>query len=197
MNVNVKIYETPQPSSSGETTKRLHTRVQSKGIRRLSDICDTLAEKGINSAQIKAVLDGIAIYISQSLKQGYTVEMEEVGIFSLSVGTETQIDEEDREWIRVGVNGVNFRPSPILRKRLKEVRVEINKDKLKEKTFSWQKKKKILMRYLKENDFIHVLGYSRLMGCSRYRAEKDLETFWKEGVLKLSGEKRRKVYLPV
>jgi len=40
MKVNVGIYETPQPPSSGETEKKFHERIQSKGI---------------NSGQIKAV----------------------------------------------------------------------------------------------------------------------------------------------
>jgi len=195
MKVNVGIYETPQPSTSGETGKKVHARVRSNGIKKLGDICDSLYEKGINSAQIKAVLDGIAIYIGRALKYGYTVEMEEVGIFSLSVGTETRVDDEGKEMIRVAINGVNFRPSPVLRKRIKEAEIEVNKDCLGGNGISQERKKRKLIRYLEENTFIHVLGYSQLIGCSRYRAGKELETFREEGLLKISGKGNRQVYL--
>lgn len=197
MKVNVGIYETPQSFSGRETEKKLHARVQSNGIRRLTDICDTLVEKGINSAQIKAVLDGIAIYIGKSLRDGYTVEMEEVGIFSLSVGTKERIDEEGQEIMTVGVNGVNFRCSPILKRRISEAQIRVNKERLKEKMISLEKRKSILIRYLEKNSFIHVLGYSQLISCSRYQAEKDLKIFQDEGILKIVELGRRNIYTRV
>lgn len=195
MKVNVGIYETPQPSTSGDTAKKFHARVQSKGVRRLSEICDTLYEKGINSAQIKAVLDGIALFVARSLREGYTVEMEEIGILSLSVGTQMKEDEAENPMVEVRINGVNFRSSPTLRKRLRAAEIHVDNERLKKKTTSLEKRKTILNTYLEREPFIHVLGYSKLMACSRYQAKKDLETLLEEGFLKTSGKRNRKVYL--
>lgn len=194
MKVHVGIYETPQPTTSGETEKKFHARVQSKGIRRLSEICDTLYGKGINSAQIKAVLDGIAIYIGESLREGYTLDMEEVGIFSLSMATETETNENGEMELKVAVNGVNFRPSPTLRKRIRWTEIYVDKSGLKKKKFTLEERKKKLKHYLENNVYIYVLAYSQLQDCSRYQAEKDLDTFCAEGFLTLSGKKHRKVY---
>jgi len=195
MKVNIGIYETPQWKAC-ETETKFHARVQSKGIRRLSDICDELLHLGVNSAQIKAVLDAVAKYIAKSLVDGYTIDVEEVGIFSLSVASNLLENTDGSTEIEVKVDKVNFRSSPTLRKRVDKADFEIKNNVLETTMPSLEKRKKMLNNYLMKYGYISILKFSKLVGYSRYQATRDLETFREEGLLKLSGKNTRKVYLP-
>lgn len=193
MEVKVSIHKTPQPRNR-EGKELLHARVESKGTRRLEDICKELVPLGLNTAQLKAILDGLAMYIGKSLREGYHIELEEIGTFSLSVKTYSIHDERDTSKTMIEIDGVNFKCSQKLKTRAQKARLSIARQKLTPPLTLTQRKKK-MTDHLHTYGYINISQYARLNYCSYYEATKDIRTFEIEGLLKATGVGNRKIYI--
>jgi len=190
MDVRINIYETPKPAGrEGETLE--HARVESKGTRKLAEICKELVPKGLNTAQIKGILDGLAVYMGKSLRDGYHIELEDIGIFSLSV--KSRPSENDPKKMTVEVDGVNFKCSPKFKERAKDARLKVNKE-TKTKLLPLARRKEKLLAFLAKSGSINIREYAYLNNCTQYRARIDLKTFEEEGIIIRSGNKTHKIY---
>lgn len=191
MDVKINIYETPKPAGrEGETLE--HARVESKGTRKLEEICKELVPKGLNTAQIKGILDGLAVYMGKSLRDGYHIELEDIGIFSLSV--RSRVSKKDPTKMTVEVDGVNFKCSSKFKERARKAKLKVNKE-AKPKLLSLARRKEKLLTFLAKNSSINVREYTRLNNCTEYRARIDLKTFEEEGIVVQNGNKTHKIYL--
>ncbi len=189
MDVKIKIFQTPKPAKrAGETLQ--HARVQSKGTRTMDDICAKIIPLGLNTAQLKGILDGLAVYIGESLRDGYHIELEDVGTFSLSVRTRPS---DTAEKMTVEVDGVNFRCCKKLIARAK--RANLTLDKQQSPSYSLEKRKKQMLEYFRENSSLSIKEYARLNYCSQYQAKKDLDSFEEKGVILQKGKKTHQVYV--
>ncbi|MDL2208144.1 HU family DNA-binding protein [Parabacteroides sp. OttesenSCG-928-O15] len=193
MKVKVGIYQTPQPKGR-ENEQLLHARVSSKGTRRLEEICDRLYELGLNSAQIKGILDGLARYIGESLRDGYHIEVEGIGTFSMSVKTQQEADETGEKSVLIQPDGVNFKCSKKLQNMIEQADLQVEKpsDKM---LMPLAKRKKKLSDYLEKNKYINQREYAALTDLTIYQARKDLAEFVEEGFIRLTGGKTRKIYI--
>ncbi|MDL2244788.1 HU family DNA-binding protein, partial [Parabacteroides sp. OttesenSCG-928-J18] len=185
------LYEIPLPGEQSETS-RPQARVQSKGTIRLQNICDELRDLGVNSAQIKAVLDAVAKYMAKSLVDGYNFELEDIGTFSLSLHC-SMADKASEGIVRVEANGVNFRPVKYLKEKVEEAELEqIEQSPVQT---SLVKRKDQMISYLEKYGFVNLSRYALLNDCSRHQARKDIKGFVEEGVIVASGIRSHKVYV--
>ncbi|MDH6535699.1 hypothetical protein D0T51_11490 [Parabacteroides sp. 52] len=202
MKIRFGVYETPQPDNSGRPP-RLHARVISKGTMRMDDLCAELRDLGVNSAQIKAVLDAAGKFIGKSLTNGYHVELEEIGTFSLSLRSnqveEIQDDSGEEEYpegilTQVAIDRINFRGNP---KLLKHIRQSASLEKVSTPLFSasLKKRKARMLSYLQEQGYISGLKYAEINNCSRYQSKKDLSGFEAEGLIQAKGKGSHRVYV--
>ncbi|MDH6535257.1 DNA-binding protein [Parabacteroides sp. 52] len=191
MKVKFSLYEIPLPGVHAETS-RPQARVQSKGTIRLEEICSELRELGVNSAQIKAVLDATAKYMGKALVNGYNFELEGIGSFSLSLHS-TLVETEKGESVQVEAHGVNFRYSPSLKEKINEAQFELIKQSPVHASLT--KRKRQMIGYIETYGYINISKYALLNNCSRYQATKDIEYFEKEGLITSSGMKTHKVYV--
>ncbi len=191
MKVKISLYDIPLPGEQPEES-RLQARIQSKGTIRLNAICNELRDLGVNSAQIKAVLDAVAKFMGKSLVNGYNFELEGIGTFSLSLHS-ALIEKEEGEVVRVKAGGVNFRCGKELKRKIREA--EFEQIKQSPKLTSLKKRRTKMIKYLGSNGYINISKYALLNDCSRYQAGKDLESFMKEEILVSSGSKSHKIYI--
>lgn len=193
MEVNVKIYKTPRPID-WEGVELKHARVESKGTRRMADICERLLHLGLNSAQIKAILDGLAKFVGESLTEGYHIELDGIGTFSLSVKTLQETDESGEKKIFIIPDGANFKCSQPLRKKINTTKLVIQKEKS-VKPFTDDERKEKLMAYLEKYRSINQRQYAKLTGLSLYQVRKELQVYQQEGLLSLVGRNTHKTYV--
>jgi len=191
MNVKFSLYEIPLPGEQTEDS-RPQARVHTNGTIRLNDICNELRDLGVNSAQIKAVLDATAKYLGKSLAHGYNFELEGIGTFSLSLHCDT-VQKQTGEAVRVKAGGVNFRCGRSLKEKVSEV--EFRHVKHSSSRSSLKKRKKQMIDYLEKQGYINISKYALLNNCSRYQARKDIESFVEEELIISSGAKSHKVYV--
>lgn len=193
MNVKFRLYEIPLPGEQTETN-RPQARVQTKGTIRLNDICNELRDLGVNSAQIKAVLDATAKYMGKSLTHGYNFELEGIGTFSLSLHCIT-VEKETGESVRVKTDGINFRCDKFLKEKVSKAEFELIKSS--PAHTSLKKRKKQMIDYLGNYGYINISKYALLNHCSRYQARMDINCFEEEGLIKSSGMRSHKIYVLV
>ncbi|MDH6533532.1 putative histone-like DNA-binding protein [Parabacteroides sp. PM5-20] len=193
MKVKFKIYETPQPEDA-QREHLSHARVQSVGTVHLYEMCEELRDLGVNSAQIKAVLDASGKFLFKWLQLGYHVEFEEIGTFSLSLRSKPFMDESGKKTMRVEADGVNFRCNKRLKEKVREI--ELYKVKPDKNIMPGEiTRKKRLLAYLEKKAFINIAKYAELNNCSRYISQRDLLAFVEEKWISVSGKGAHKVYI--
>lgn len=193
MAIKLKIYDTPRPNGrEGEALE--HARVISKGTRRMDDICETLIPFGLYTAQIKGILEGLVTYIGKSLQEGYHIELEDLGTFSLSANSRQIINKSNEPATEITIDSVNFRPASTLKKKIRKANIEIVKEgKGPESTLEQRKKK--MLAYINKYGHISGMEYTRMNNCTRYMAQKDLNTFVEEKIISQVGTGTRKVFV--
>ena len=203
MKINFGVYNNPPVQGSEEPSSQLHGRVISKGTFRLTELCENLRELGVNSAQVKAVLDATSRFISRSLTDGYNVELEGIGTFSLSLRSRL-IEEEEGEdeenatmkktVTRLTVDRINFKSNQRLLKQInREMELaEINCDQA-PPALTYRKQR--LLNHMQKNGFISERKYAGINNCSRYLSHKDLITFEQEGLIVRKGNRTHQVYV--
>ncbi len=194
MEVKFCVYETPKPKDrKGKPLS--HARLLPRGTKHIDDICEFINEvSSLNSADIKGALEALFKYISFQLSHGYNVEMENFGHFSVALRTRQIMDSKGKSAFEVTIEGVNFRCSPRLKRRVmksKLKRVKRNRPVYPD----LQQRKERMISYLQNYGSINQSKYAEINGCTRYTAQKDFRIFLEENVILPSGKSTHKVYL--
>jgi predicted histone-like DNA-binding protein len=194
MNVKFSVYTTPKPKDrEGETSS--HARIQPKGTKRIDDICGYIKDvSSLSPADIRGALEALFDYIALELTDGYNVELENFGHFSIALCSRQKTNDEGKERMHVAVEGVNFRCSPRLKKEVQKAKL----DRIKKEAApfpSIEEREKRMIAYLKKETSINVSEYAGLNACSRYCAGNDIKAFLEKGIIIPSGITTHRVYL--
>ena len=93
-------------------------------------------ERAIPASIIKAVLSGLSDTLKRVLSEGYTVKIDELGVFSLSLDfadDKPKVMQEENDkmaYRRVQVKNVNFKVDPQLLKQLQQSRLHAAKNQM-------------------------------------------------------------------
>ncbi|SEG18934.1 HU family DNA-binding protein [Parabacteroides chinchillae] len=189
MAIKFTAHRTPKPNGrKGETLT--HARALCHGTYKLDEICRLISERSsVTSADVKAVLDSLSWVLDYALSGGYHVELEELGYFSPSLRSK----QKENGKVSVCVDGINFRCSTKLKEKMKEIKLEHIKPRVKDNVSVDAKSR--LQDYLERNKCVTPRIYAGLMNCSRYRAQADLTSFVEEGLLQKVGHHNKVLYL--
>lgn len=191
MAIKFKVYSTPKPNGR-KGSKLSHARAISQGTYNLEKVCKLISERSaVSSAEVKSVLDSFAWVIELALEDGCHVELDDLGYFSPSLKTVPSKKDENKN--TVYVDGINYRCSTSLRKKLREIDLVYVKEK--KKSDNWEARKNSLLKYMERWESVTPRAYAEAFGCSRYRAEIDLKKFVEEGVLVRVGYRNKVMYL--
>lgn len=188
MAIKYSIHETPQPK--GRKTKVLsHARALPNATKKMDDICEMICERAsLSSADVKSVLDSFVWVIDHSLRYGNHVELEDLGYFSPSLRTQKTNDGK----MTVRVDGVNFRCSEKLKKKLRDTHLEKQK---KAHSYTLEERKNRMLNYLDRNEDITTPVYAGLNNCSYYKASDDLRKFTETEIICRLGKGTHVMYV--
>lgn len=194
MEVQFGVYDTPQPKDRKKRNLK-HARLLSKGTKRIDEITEFISQmSSLTPSDIKGTLEALFLYFRLHLPDGYNIELEGLGHFSLSLDTRLIKQENGKNKMKVTIDNVNFKCSPRLKKAIQ--RTHLKKVKRAVNTFPSQEDRKIRMiDFMKERGFMNIPRYTSLNGCSSYMATRDLKQFVEEKILIRSGRGTHKVYL--
>ena len=150
----------------------------------------------VNKTDVIAVLHALGHELSQALLDGRTVQVDEIGSFSVKLGLKERKYLDDRVTHHdIEVKGITFRACKELKEAMRgaeivsgghAVRTLLTDDIVERR----------LRTFFEDNDYIYRSQMEQLCECSTYLATKYLNLFVKEGRLRALGRKNSRFYAP-
>ena len=149
---------------------------------------------------IDAVVGVVIDELAEALSEGYTVELGELGYFSISLKcTHKVMNKREIRAESICFDNVHLRTSKEFKRKIKREieleRVDKSKHSSQKVEFSMEQRQQLLQKFLKSNGGITRLEYSSLTGLSRLKAIDDLNTFIEKGILRKRGAGRAVFYV--
>ncbi|WP_291591742.1 HU family DNA-binding protein [Bacteroides sp.] len=201
MSAQYDLYETPNPDNT-EEQKPLHARIVPSGTYSKKEFLERASRSSqtFNYNVIDAVVGVVIDELAEALSEGYTVELGELGYFSISLKcTHKVMNKRDIRAESICFDNVHLRTSKEFKRKIRREmeleRVEKSKHAPRKVEFSIEQRQQMLQEFLKSNGGITRLEYSRLTGLSRLKAIDDLNAFIKNGILRKRGAGRTVFYV--
>ena len=150
----------------------------------------------LHKADVVAVLSALGHEMSEALLDGRTVQIDEIGSFSLKLGLKEPKYLEDRVTSNdVVVKGVSFRPCKELKEALRgaeivsgghAVRTLLTRDIVERR----------LRTFFEDHPYIYRSQMEQVCECSKHLALKYLDELVAEGRLRALGRKNSRFYAP-
>lgn len=200
MSVYYDLYETFDLARTGEE-QPLHARVVPRGTITADEFVNlTSACQHVPHAQLVGSIEAITRELQDLLLEGYTVEVGELGHFSLSLEVHKQ--EKERKKFRSGsisMKAINLR---INRRFKKEIAGKLELERIEspyrvKNPLVEDECLKRLLAFLEKQPCINRMDYSSLTGKIKRLAIEDLNIFIEKGILKKYGSGRSVVYMKV
>ncbi len=198
MSVNYDLYETPDLTKSGED-QPLHARVVLKGSYTAEEFVEqVVAMQHVPHAQVVGIIEAISKELKHLLLKGFSVELGDVGYFTLSVTVDKKVmNAEDLRSPSVSLKDINFRVNRQFKKDIESelvlqryhspfrVKNPLDRERCLER----------LESFLEEHPCINRQDYAMLVGKTKPQALQDIRAFLEEGILKKYGSGRSIVYI--
>lgn len=200
MSVNYDLYETPDLAKSGEE-QPLHARVVLKGSYTASEFVDQVhIMQHIPHAQVVGAIEAITSQLKHLLLKGYSVELGEIGHFSLSLSVDKKVaDSKDLRSPSVFLKDINLRINRQFKKDI-ESQLELERYHSPFRVKNPLDREKCLQRlekFFEDYPCINRQDYAALVGKTKMQALQDINAFIEEGMLKKYGTGRSVVYIKV
>ncbi len=200
MSVNYDLYETPDLAKSGEE-QLLHARVVLKGSYTAEEFVEQVtALQHMPHAQVVGIIEAISKELRHLLLKGFSVELGDIGYFSLSLSVDKKVKEaKELRSPSISLKDINFRVNRQFKKDIEsglELRRYHSPFRVKN-PLPEEKCLQRLERFLKEHPCINRQDYALLVGKTKTQALQDINAFIEQGVLKKYGVGRSVVYIKV
>ena len=198
MSVNYDLYETPDLAKSGEE-QPLHARVVLKGSYTAEEFVEQVTVfQHMPHAQVVGVIEAISKELRHLLLKGFSVELGDIGYFSLSLSVDKKVMEsKELRSPSVSLKDVNFRVNRQFKKDI-ESEIELQRYHSPFRVKNPLDRERCLQRlekFLEDHPCINRQDYAMLVGKTKIQALQDINAFIKDGVLKKYGSGRSVVYI--
>ena len=164
-------------------------------------------DRAISPSVIRAVLMNLSDTLKRMLSQGYTVKVDELGTFSLSLDFDDdkpkvmQQADDKMAYRHVTVKNVNFKVDPSL---LKDLRYETDLERemsgvkvIKKQLFTLEQRIERALAVIERDGFIGLTDYAAINNLSRTSASRELKLICAdpEGALDTKGRGSHKVWV--
>ena len=198
LSVNYDLYETPDLAKSGEE-QPLHARVVLKGSYTVEEFVEQVTVfQHMPHAQVVGVIEAISKELRHLLLKGFSVELGDIGYFSLSLSVDKKVMEsKELRSPSVSLKDINFRVNRQFKKDI-ESEIELQRYHSPFRVKNPLDRERCLQRlekFLEDHPCINRQDYAMLVGKTKIQALQDINAFIKDGVLKKYGSGRSVVYI--
>lgn len=173
----------------------LHARVVSNGTIRLTDLMEVGSDRSsFTRSDIKGALQLIADLLEEGLNNGYHVELDGIGFFSVSLSCREETDKTKIRSESIRFRGVNFRLGKQMKQRLKGMRL-YRQPQSRKAAFTPEEREQRLWSYLSRKPYITTCAYMSLNSCTKYLALKELKHQITAGTLITAGPRNNTLYM--
>ncbi|MCC8095180.1 MAG: hypothetical protein LIP05_07410 [Tannerellaceae bacterium] len=182
-----KIVETLNPEKDGKQLP-YHVRFSSKGTLRTQELIEEITYgTTFTEADVYGMLSLLNYMLSRKLSAGYNVELEGIGMFTLSLRCPPETDRKKIGSHNVTVRNIKFRPAKGLLDKVSATTFRRRPER-KKKSFTFEQRKAFLLAYLAKHFFITAKTYRERNHISKTTAAEELKQFWAEGLVVREGQ---------
>ena len=150
----------------------------------------------LHKADVVAVLSALGHELKKALLDGRTVQMDEIGSFSVKLGLKEPKYLNDRVTGNdITVKGVTFRPCKQLKEAMRGAEI-VSGGHAVRTLLTREIAERRLRAFFEDHPYIYRSQMESLCECSEYLATKYLNLFVKEGRLRALGRKNSRFYAP-
>mgnify|MGYP002740550230 FL=1 len=177
----------------------MHARVVLKGSYTAEEFVEqVVAMQHVPHAQVVGVIEAISKELKHLLLKGFSVELGDVGYFTLSVTVDKKVmNAEDLRSPSVSLKDINFRVNRQFKKDIEsELKLQLYHSPFRVKNpLDRERCLERLESFLEEHPCINRQDYAMLVGKTKPQALQDIRAFLEEGILKKYGSGRSVVYI--
>jgi predicted histone-like DNA-binding protein len=187
--------ENPNPKKDGQK-QPLYPRIVSKGTIPSRELLEEISSgTTFNVGELEGALSALAERMSFHLKNGYNVELGNLGYFSAKLKARPVMEKYEIRSASVEFDNVNFRASAWFKKHTRGTVERSNRGFQASAQLSEEERRSLLEKYLDENTYITRKDYTFLTGLLKNNAMKDLKEFVNQGILVSSGRLNQMIFL--
>lgn len=197
MSIYYDLYTNGNPQKR-EEEQPLHARIVPSGTIDAKKFIELVSKtNSFSPATIEGCLQAVTDELQRWLAQGWTVEVGELGHFSLSLKCDRPIMKKSE--IRspsIHLNKVNLRINKKFRQKLEPLQLERIESPYRANTNIGEDKcRTLIMQHLDKQGCITRTDFMRLAGISRDKAIELLKVYIEEGIIRKYGGGKTTVYL--
>ena len=194
MKISYSIHKVPNLQS--ENNEETHqARINSSGTIKTEELCTLIsARSSISAADVKATLDSLNFCFNYYLAQGYNIELDDLGIFSLGLKSRKEQSETAGNLLSVKVNGIHFRPSVKLKEQIRGFQLT-HKSRKTIKQYTQEERLKRILKNVEKYGYTTRTACQELNKVTRYIANTDLHHLITTRTLKAVGSTCNRVYI--
>lgn len=195
MPIKFDLYKNPEKERV--EVPKLHAKVITKDVITTKDLRDTINKKcTVAPADVAAVLTALSSEMFEALSNGYSVHLEGLGHFSLSLRCAPDVNPKHVSTSDISVKGIRFLPDKELSEKFKTVEFERLKDASRHsEKMELSEIMEKMDRYFTDNQFMRRQDFEKMTGFNKSKALRTLKGLVNDGVLKNVGTKQMPMYI--
>lgn len=198
MAIKYDIYASPIPSGSTRDP-HYHARVVASDTVDMQELIHRIHRRcTLTKGDLKAAFMELSEEIVNCLCSGDTIHIDEIGYFSLSLSTPSDLSPKNNRHPEIGIKSVNFRPDILLKKKLEDrAEFECATHKSHSTPLDIYEIDALLNDYFYEHPTLTRVQFERLCGFTTSTAQRHLRRLVQEGRIQNIHTSQHPLYEPV
>lgn len=195
MPIKFDLYNNPE--KEGVISPKLHAKVITRGVINTRNISQSINRKcTLTESDVWAVLTALQTEFYNAFKEGYSVNLEGIGSFSLSLKCPPDVDPKYVSSKDIKVKGIRFVPDRKLLEMLNKVDFEHDIDDSRHSgNMEYADIIVKIDRYFARNQFLRRADFEKITGFNKSKALRTLKILVADGVLKNVGTVNMPMYI--
>ena len=198
MAIKYDIYASPIPSGSTREP-HYHARVVGSDTVDMQELIHRIHRRcTLTKGDLKAAFMELSEEIVNCLCAGDTIHIDEIGYFSLSLSTPSDLSSKNNRHPEIGIKSVNFRPDILLKKKLEDrAEFECATHKSHSAPLDIYEIDALLNDYFYEHPTLTRVQFERLCGFTTSTAQRHLRRLVQEGRIQNIHTSQHPLYEPI
>ena len=197
MEIEYDLYE--NPGKEVGDSPRLHAKVVTKNVVTTKNLRENITRKcTATPADVAAVLTAISDELYDALSDGYSVHIDGLGYFSLSLSCNSEVGSGNMDNVDVWVRGIKFVPEKVFVEKFETANLVRVKDESRHsEKITDEEVMKRLETYFAKNQYMQRTDFEELTGFNLSKSSRYIKRLVDDGVLKNISSKFHPVYVLV
>jgi len=163
--------------------EKIYPQMKRKGLFSTKEIAQTITQiSTFTESDVIGVLDAVSHLIAKRMADGYSVKIDNIGIFSASLGITPGRPQKTSQLssLNIQINGINFRSSPELIGATNDsLQLQHSKEDFASSSTEFTKEQRLNMaqQFLENHERMTVSDYAKLTGLVHGTAAHELQFF--------------------